>query len=135
MLVRNVDSQSAIDGYVALLNSTIGGLGVLQMWDGSPPANCGAADAGTMIVESALSGTPIDAAVANVAAFGAIANGTAVANGTVQYWRIKNNGGTCVLQGSVGTGAEEIVLDNATFVIGDTLVMDSFSLTFSINAP
>ena len=55
---------------------------------------------------------------------------SADAAGTAALFRLcKNDGTTPVLQGSVGTAATDMIVDNAVFAAGQTFTVTTFSLT------
>jgi hypothetical protein len=118
MKVSQAQQIEAFDDLVATLNAAIGVTGVMRFFDGTAPLTCEDADDGFLVVENALNATPIQAPSGLVADFGAIEDGIAVANGTVQYARVYDSGGTtCVLQFTCGVSGEEIVFDDNVFVI------------------
>lgn len=50
--------------------------------------------------------------------------------GTADFFRLcKNDGTTCVLQGSMGTAAADMIVDNAVFAAGQTFTVTTFTLT------
>lgn len=71
------------------------------------------------------------AAVAGVLTLNAISAGTATGAGTAAIARIyKSDGVTMVIEGlTVGTGAENIVLTNATIAVNDTVTITSATIT------
>lgn len=104
--------------------TTIGTSPKLQLRTGAQPANCAAADSGTLIAEVAL---PSD--WANAAANGAKTGAglpwafTAVAAGTLGHYRLKDNGGTNTHeQGSITAtgGGGDMTVDNTNVANGQT---------------
>lgn len=97
-----------LDAQNDAIETTVGTAPLLQLFNGSLPANCAAADAGTKIAEGALpsdwlgassSGTKSKAGTWTLTGLAAAGAGTAA-----QYFRLKNSAGsTCHGQGTVGT--------------------------------
>jgi hypothetical protein len=102
----------------------------LEIRTGAQPANCAAADSGSVLATFTL---PSDwlAAAANGAK--AIANGpwqdtSADAAGIAAHFRIKA-GSTCHLQGTVGQGSGDLQIDNTNIAAGQTVSITTFTLT------
>ena len=71
-----------------------------------------AASGGSMVKNGTWSDTSADAA------------------GTAGYFRLcKNDGTTCVMQGTVGTAGADMIVDNAVFAAGQTFTVTTFTLT------
>lgn len=113
------------------LETTVGTTGVLEVRSGAVPANCAAADSGTLLASITL---PADWLTA--ASNGAVSiNGTwqdasADATGTAAHFRIKT-GATCHLQGtcSASGGGGDMILNSTSLVAGGTFSVTSFTLT------
>lgn len=103
-----------------------GGTATLKLYTGAGPG-AGAAATGTELVSMTLPNPPFGAAAAGVISKSGTWSGTAIADGTAGYSRITN--GTNVLEGTVGTGAEELVLDSVTIVTGGTVTVSTFTYT------
>ena len=113
------------------IESTIGVSPTLELRSGAQPANCAAADSGTVLAIIAL---PSDWAAAASAGTKALA-GTwqdliADNTGTFGHYRIKQ-GATCHEQGSVSGpgGGGDIVMDSATVTAGQQVSITSFTKT------
>jgi hypothetical protein len=113
------------------LESTIGTAPTLSVFNGSKPANCAAADAGTLLALGTLpsdwlagssSGVKAKAGTWTLTGQPGAGAGTA---GT--YWRIKV-GATCKMQGTFGVG-QEMVPDNNSIANGQTVTITTFSVT------
>lgn len=128
-------SEDVRNAELDAIEATIGTDPVLQIFNGSIPANCAAADAGTKIAEGTL---PTD--WMNDAASGAITKKgtwtvtgiTAAGSGTDgTYFRIKDSGGTtCHAQGTFGdSGTEDMVADNANIADTQVATVQTFTLT------
>jgi hypothetical protein len=117
------------------IETTIGTAPKLRISTGSKPANCAAADSGTLLVEITLPsdwlgtpGTP-DAGVVYKAGTW---SGTATADGTAGHWRIKDSTGTTVhTQGTITAtgGGGDITLDNTSITTSQTVTITSASFT------
>ena len=96
------------------------------------PANCAAANVGTVLATFNL---PSDWMATATGGTKSIAGGpwqdtSADASGTAAHFRIHNTAGTvCEMQGTVGQGTGDLQLDNATIVAGQTVSITAFTLT------
>lgn len=113
------------------LESTIGTAPTLTVFNGTKPANCAAADAGTVIATGTLPSDWLTASSSGTKA----RNGTWTLTGAAgagagtagTYWRIKQ-GATCHMQGTFGVG-QEMVPDNNNIATGQTVTVTTFSVT------
>ena len=107
---------------------------LLRLFSGAQPANCAAADAGTLLCEIALPADWMNASAAGVKSKQGTWSGTGVANNTAAHFRIKDvTGATCHLQGSVtqtGSGGD-MTLDNPSITIGQIVTINTFTATAS----
>lgn len=114
------------------IETTIGTTPILQIRSGAAPANCAAADSGTVLATFNL---PSDWMAAASAGAKAIAGGpwtesSADAGGTAAHFRIKDSGGTTThMQGTVGQGTGDLQLDNTTIVAGQTVNITAFTIS------
>lgn len=114
------------------IEGTIGNAPKLQIWSGSPPANCAAADTGTMLAELTLPSDWLTAASGGAVTRNGTWSGTGAATGTAGHFRIKDSTGTtCGLQGTVtmSGGGGDLILDNTAIAIGQAVAIASFSHT------
>lgn len=112
--------------------STIGTSPRLQFRTGAPPANCAAADAGTLLCEITLPSDWLGAASSGVKSLAGSWAGTGAAAGTAGHFRIKNSAGsTTHHQGTVTAtgGGGDLTLDNAVIAIGQAVTVSAFTLT------
>lgn len=121
------------------IESTGGASCALRVYTGAQPADCTAANSGTLLVEIAL---PADwmadaaaGAKAKAGTWSASASGGAGA--TPGHFRIYNSqatldGTTCIIQGSAGVGSGDMSFDG-TITSGQTVTINTFTLT-SANA-
>jgi hypothetical protein len=111
--------------------STIGASPTLELRTGAQPANCAAADSGTLVASLALPADWMAAANAgSKALLGTWQDLSADNPGTVAHFRIKQ-GATCHDQGSVTItgGGGDITLDNNVVVATQQITITSFTLT------
>ena len=112
------------------VETTIGTTPSLEIRTGAPPANCAAADRGSVLativlpsdwMQNAASGQKLK----SVAAWSVAASGTGVA----AHWRLKQ-GATCHAQGTVtGTGGGgDMEVDNTSINSGQTVTVNTFTL-------
>lgn len=119
------------DARLDVIESHIGNTGVtMEIRTLAQPANCAAADVGTVLATINL---PADWMAAASGGTKAIAGGpwqdtSADASGTALHFRIKQGGNTHI-QGSVGQGTGDLQLDNNVLVAGQTVSITGFTLT------
>lgn len=105
---------------------------VMTIRTGAQPANCGAADSGTVLATIILPSDWMAAASGGTKSIlgGPWQDTTADAGGTALHFRINKTGaGTCEMQGSVGMGSGDLQLDNNVIVAGQTVSITAFTLT------
>ena len=112
------------------IETTIGVSPKLRILTGSAPANCAAAQTGTLLAELTL---PSDwAANAASGAKGLLGSwsGTVVADGTAGYYRILDNAATtCHEQGTIGTSGQDLNGSSTALTTGQVLVITAKTLT------
>lgn len=108
-----------------------GGAPILKIRTGAQPADCAAADAGTVLATLTLPADPFaNASSGQKPKSGTWQDTSADNTGTAAHFRIyKNDGTTCVLQGSVGQGSGDLSVDNTSFVAGQSFTITAFTLT------
>lgn len=124
-------SVAARNARLDAIESTIGTTPTMEIRSGPPPADCAAADSGTLLATITL---PSDWMAAASGGVKAIANGpwqdtSADGSGAAAHFRIKSSGGTVHLQGTVGQGSGDLSLDNTTLVAGQTVSVTGVTLT------
>lgn len=132
-------AKAGLDALLAKLN--IGGAaGVIKIFNGSPPANCEAADTGTLLATLGLSATAFPASANNASPRGAIATANAIsddtsadATGTAGYFRAYSWDGAstyvCVVQGNCGTAGADMILNTTSIVQFATISCSSWTVT------
>src|ERR1044071_5107527 len=84
------------------VEATIGTAAKLQLRTGAPPANCAAADSGTLLCEMDLPSDWMAAAGSGSKAKSGTWSGTGAAAGTAAHFRVKDSSGaTTHIQGTV----------------------------------
>jgi hypothetical protein len=118
------------------IESTIGTAPKLQIRTGAPPANCAAADSGTLLAELTLpSNWLADASSGAKALAGSwtgVGGAGAGAGTDGGHFRIKDSGGTTThMQGTFGeTGdSPDMVADNKNIADGQAVNITAFSIT------
>ncbi len=115
------------------VESTIGVSAILKIRTTSVPADCAAADAGTVLATVALPSDWMAAAASGSKAKSGTWQDTSADNtGTAAHFRVYDSGGaTCHIQGTVTiTGAGgDLTLDNTSITAGQVITITSFSLT------
>lgn len=114
------------------IESTMGASAIMELRTGGAPANCAAANSGTVIATINLPSDWMAAASAGAKALaGTWTDLSADAAGTVGHFRVfRNNGTTCGIQGTAGSaGTEDLVLDNAAVTSGQPISITQFTIT------
>jgi hypothetical protein len=103
---------------------------VLKIRSGSPPANCAAADSGTVLATLNLPSDWMASATAGAKSKSGTWSDTSADNaGTAGHFRIYDFGGVCHIQGTCGTSGADMILDSVTFLAGQVFTVISFTLT------
>lgn len=123
-------STTVRDARLDQIETSIGAAPTIEIRTGAAPANCAAADSGTVLATFTL---PSDWMAAASGGSKAIAGGpwtdsSADATGTAAHFRVKA-GATCHLQGTVGQGSGDLSLDNTSIVAGQQVSITAFTLT------
>lgn len=118
----------------ALLDSietTISTAPTLEIRSGAAPANCAAADSGTVLATMTLPSDWMAAASAGAKALaGSWQDASADATGTAAHFRIKA-GATCHIQGTVTAtgGGGDMTLDSVSITAAQQVTITAFTLT------
>lgn len=104
---------------------------ILRIRTGAAPANCAAADTGTVLADLTL---PLDwmaaASAGSKAKSGTWQDASADATGTAAHFRVYDSSGTtCHIQGTVGTSGTDMIVDNTSFAAGQSFTINTFTLT------
>lgn len=115
------------------IEAEIGTSAVLKIFTGSQPADCAAADSGTLLATLSL---PVDWMAAASGGTKALAGTwedlTADDTGTAGHWRLyASDGTTCGLQGDVTAsgGGGSLEVSDTAFVTGGSVTVTAFTWT------
>lgn len=115
------------------IETAIGASAVMKIRTGAAPANCAAADAGTVLATLALPADWMAAASGGAKALaGTWQDASADAAGTAAHFRLyASDGTTCHAQGSVTAtgGGGDMIVDNTNFAAGQSFSVSSFAIT------
>lgn len=113
--------------------TTVGASAIMRIRTGAQPANCAAADTGTVLAEMTLPADWMSNATSGTKGkLGTWQDVAANAAGTAAHFRIYDSGGTtCHMQGTVTAtgGGGDLTLDSAVLSVGQTCTITSFVLT------
>lgn len=125
-------STDVRDARLDAVETEIGTSAILEIRTGAQPANCAAADSGTLLASMTLPSDWMAAASSgSKAKSGTWEDASANATGTAAHFRIKNSAGTvCHIQGSVTatSGGGDIELDNTSITSGQNVTISTFTL-------
>src|SRR3990172_7780929 len=117
------------------IESTNGTSCALEIRTGAQPADCAAADSGSILVTINLPTDWMAAAGSGTKAkAGTWQDASADAGGVAAHFRVFNSqatkdGTTCFMQGSVGQGSGDLSLDNTAIVATQSVTINTFTLT------
>jgi len=116
------------------IETTIGASAVVKIRSGAPPANCAAADSGTVLATFNLASDWAGAASGGSKSFSGtpIQDASADNTGTAGHFRLyAADGTTCHMQGSVSVtgGGGDMEIDNTSINAGQTVQITSWTLT------
>lgn len=111
------------------IETAIGASPLLKIRTGAAPANCAAADTGTVLATVTL---PADwmaaAAASSKAKSGTWQDASADATGTAAHYRIYDSTGvTCHNQGTFGTVGTDMIGDSVSFTAGQSFTINTFT--------
>lgn len=115
------------------IETTIGTSAVLKIRSGAAPANCAAADTGTVLATLTLpSDWAAAASAGSKAKSGTWQDTSADASGTAAHFRLyASDGTTCHMQGTVTAngGGGDLQLDNVSITAGQQVTINTFTVT------
>lgn len=113
------------------IESTTGASAILTIRTGAAPANCAAANTGTVLATVTLPADWMAAASAGAKALAGTWQDTAAdATGAAAHWRIHDStGATCHIQGTCGLSAADMILDSLSFTAGQAFNVTTFAIT------
>jgi len=124
-------SVAARNARLDTIETTAGASAVLKIFTGSPPANCAAADSGTVLATINLPSDWMAAASGgSKAKSGTWEDLSADNSGTAGHFRVYDNGvTTCHIQGTVGTSGTDMTVNSTSFTAGQSFTVNSFTMT------
>lgn len=124
-------SDDVVHGFLDAIETAIGTSVTVELRTGSAPANCAAADSGTLLCTITLPADYFAAASGREKAKAGTWSANATAPGTVGHFRFKV-GSACKIQGPVTEGASEVdgelVLINTDLTAGQPVTVTAFKL-------
>lgn len=124
-------SDAVRDAMLDATESVVGTSAILKIFSGAQPADCAAADSGTLLAQMNLPSDWMAAASGGAKAKSGtwedlLANNT----GTAGHWRIYDSGlVACHHQGSVGVGTGDLQVNTTSFVSGQPVTITSWVYT------
>lgn len=125
-------SGAVRDAQLDAVETVVGTAPKLQIRTGAAPANCAAADSGTLLCEITLPSDWMAAASGGSKAKSGTWSGVGVAAGSAGHWRLKNSAGstthgqgTCTATG----GGGDMTLDNVSIAVDQAVSVNTFTLT------
>lgn len=126
-------SVSVRNAQLDALETTCGASAILRIRSGTVPANCAAADSGTVLATINLPSDWMAAASSgSKAKSGTWEDASADATGTAAHWRLyASDGTTCHAQGTITAtgGGGDMTLDNTSINSGQTVTVTSFTIS------
>lgn len=126
-------STAVRNGRLDAIETVIGVSAILKVRTGAQPANCAAADSGSVLATLNLPSDYLAAASGgSKAKAGTWEDTSADASGTAAHWRLyASDGTTCHAQGSVTAtgGGGDLTVDNTSFAAAQAFTITSWSFT------
>ena len=122
-------STTLRNNQLAQIEATIGTSPTFEVFDGTKPAACFDADAGTALAIITLPSDWLTAPSGGSMSKNGTWSGTASGSGTAQYYRIKSSGGTVHIQGTVGMVSGDAIIDNDSIEPGQIVTISTYSKT------
>lgn len=124
-------SVTARNNKLDSIETTIGTSPILTIRSGAAPANCAAANSGTVLATLTLPSDWMAAASSgSKAKSGTWQDSSADATGTAAHFRIHDSTATtCHMQGTVGTSGTDMIVDNTSFAAGQSFTINTFTIT------
>lgn len=122
--------NNRMDEVTTLIDADVGA-GSLRIYAGTPPASVNAALSGnTLLAQLPLTDPAAGAAASGLLTFSAITDdSSADATGTASFFRLLDNSGDAVVQGTAGTSGTDLILDTASITAGQTVSVTSATIT------
>lgn len=132
-------SVSARNAMLDAFETAVGVSAILKLRSGAPPANCAAADSGTVIATIALASDWMSAASSGSKAFSSMPLTDASADnaGTLGHYRLyASDGTTCHDQGTITAtgGGGDMTVDNTSVAAAQQVQVTSWSINMAGHA-
>jgi len=132
-------SVAVRNGMLDAIETTIGTSAVIKLRTGSPPANCAAADSGTVVATISLASDWMSAASSGSKAFSStpLEDSSADNPGTLAHYRVyASDGTTCGMQGTITAtgGGGDMTVDNTSVTAGQDVKITSWTINMSAHA-
>lgn len=119
---------------MAAVVTDVGSAGILNIYDGTQPANPDTAITSQVLLSSHACGTPFapasSSAHPSVLTANAIANATAGNTSTASWFRITTSGATAVIDGTAGVGSTfDLNLNSTSITSGQTVSITALTIT------
>lgn len=113
------------------ITSTVGTSALLKIYDGSQPAGPNTSITTQVLLATLTCNASAFAAGASagVLTANAVSSANAGATGTASWFRLATNGGTAVIDGTVGTTGTDAIIDNTSIVNGQSVSCTSITIT------
>lgn len=125
-------STAVRNAWLDAIETAIGTSAIMKIRTGAAPANCAAADAGTVLATLNLPSDWLAAAASGAKAkAGTWEDTSADATGTAAHFRVyASDGVTCHIQGTVTAtgGGGDLTLDNTSIAAAQAVTITSFTL-------
>jgi len=131
--ISNVAAKAACDAIVHLCD--VGGAGRLKIYNGTQPTDADTAVGAQVVLADLTLGNPAFGAAADAnpggraTANAVTADSSADAAGTATWFRVFNNAGTALWDGSVGTSGADMNLNSVTISLGANVSISSWTFT------
>lgn len=129
-------SAAVANAMLDTFEATIGTSAVLKIFSGSPPANCAAADSGTVLASCSLPSDWLAAASGgSKAKSGTWSDSSADNTGTAGHFRLyASDGTTCHQQGTVTAtgGGGDMTVDSTSFTSGQSFSITTYTLSMTV---
>lgn len=124
-------STTLRDARLDQIEAIVGTAPIITIRTGAQPANCAAANSGTVLSTITLPSDWAAAASGGTKAKSGTWQDTSADNtGTAAHWRMYDSSATtCHLQGSVGQGSGDLSLDNTSIVAGQSITINTWTFT------
>jgi hypothetical protein len=124
-------SVAVRNGRLDSFETVCGTSAVMKIFTGSPPANCAAADSGTVLATANLPSDWMAAASGGTKAkSGTWEDLSADNTGVAGHFRIYDTGEvTCHMQGTVGTSGTDMIVNSTSFTATQAFTVNTFTLT------